>query len=119
MFNSSTGGEKSTRFSLWEQIPQLGPPDGGGTGAEAPETERKRCQRGTIKTTFMVMDEWEEEGTRRMVAQQVWGAMVTALAASHSEEAEADFWPSWYACWHFCAEKTQTIQDLSALSSLC
>lgn len=34
------------------------------TEAAAPETERKRRQRGTIKTTFMVMDEWEEEGGR-------------------------------------------------------
>lgn len=99
---------------MWEQIPQLGPPDGG--GGTKPKLQRLNADgvNAAQLTTFMVMDEWEEGGGRRMVAQQVWGAMVTALAASHSEEAEADFWPSWYACWHFCAEKTQTIQDLSA-----
>lgn len=34
-----------------------------------------------------------------MVAHWVLGAMVTLLAASHSEEAEAGFYPSWYAEW--------------------
>lgn len=55
------------------------------------------------------MDECEEEGGTRMVAHQVCGAMVTVLAASHSKEAEADFWPSWYACRHLCAEKTENL----------
>lgn len=34
------------------------------TETVAPETERERRQRGTVKTAFMVMDEWEEEGGR-------------------------------------------------------
>lgn len=53
----------------------------------------------------MVIDGWTEEGWRRRSGTaslreetlRVLGAMVTLLAASHREEAEAGLYPSWYA----------------------
>lgn len=69
----------------------------------------------------MVIDEWKEAWRRRergparlrkeMVAHWAFGAMVTLLAASHSEEAEAGLYPSWYAGWLsalLCWEDTQS-----------
>lgn len=55
-----------------------------------------------------------------MVTHWVLGAMVTPLAASHSEEAEAGFCPpGTWARWSFCAEKLHNHSDTHCFSPHC
>lgn len=55
-----------------------------------------------------------------MVTHWALGAMVTPLAASHSEEAEAGFYPpGTWARWSFCAEKLHNHSDTLFICCCC